>query len=479
MTRHRGAEIRAGLDHPVIDADGHGIEFIPLVRDLLEGISDRSVAERFEEQISSARTVWRLRPAQRRAFGSMRASWWILPARNTLDRATAMLPALLASRLDDLGIDHAVLYPTYGLMVAPLDDAELRCALARAFNLYYAEAFAEHGNRLTPVGVIPIHTPEEALAELDFATGELGLKAFTFGAPVSRPMLGAEGPGGGRWVDNLAIDSRYDYDPVWERCVELGVSPTFHTSSIGWHTHGSVSNYVYNHLGMFGTASEVMCRALVLGGVCSRFPSLRFGFQEGGVGWGAALFVNLVGHWEKRNGSAIEHYNPANLDRTLLSNLFAEHGSEAFNQRTHRMDEALDYLSFPDEPLGGRDEFAASGVTSAADLTRIFSEQLFFGCEADDPMAAVAFDRRKGLLGATLQPLFASDIGHWDVRDIEDVLPEAWELVEHGHLVEDEFRDFTYANAVRLWASTNPAFFDGTSVAGAERLVDRVGRHPA
>ena len=27
--------IKAGLDHPVIDADGHAIEYLPLVRDIL------------------------------------------------------------------------------------------------------------------------------------------------------------------------------------------------------------------------------------------------------------------------------------------------------------------------------------------------------------------------------------------------------------------------------------------------------------
>ena len=29
------AEIRARIDHPIIDADGHIIEFLPLVRDFL------------------------------------------------------------------------------------------------------------------------------------------------------------------------------------------------------------------------------------------------------------------------------------------------------------------------------------------------------------------------------------------------------------------------------------------------------------
>ena len=47
-------------------------------------------------------------------------------------------------------------------------------------------------------------------------------------------------------------------------------------------------------------------------------------------------------------------------------------------------------------------------------------------CDADH-----AFDpRRTG--GPRLKALFASDIGHWDVPDIREVLPEAWELVEDG-----------------------------------------------
>ena len=47
--------------------------------------------------------------------------------------------------------------------------------------------------------------------------------------------------------------------------------------------------------------------------------------------------------------------------------------------------------------------------------------------------------------------LFASDIGHWDVPDFRRVLEEAWELVEHGLLDSEGFRDFTFANPVRLW----------------------------
>ena len=54
-----------------------------------------------------------------------------MPARNTLDRATAMLPRLLYERLDEIGLDLAVLYPTFGLIPMALDDEEMRCGIAR------------------------------------------------------------------------------------------------------------------------------------------------------------------------------------------------------------------------------------------------------------------------------------------------------------------------------------------------------------
>ena len=47
--------------------------------------------------------------------------------------------------------------------------------------------------------------------------------------------------------------------------------------------------------------------------------------------------------------------------------------------------------------------------------------------------------------------MFASDIGHWDVPDIREVLPEAWELVEDGHINEADFRALTFENACELW----------------------------
>lgn len=467
------AAIRAGLDHPVIDGDGHLVEFLPLVRDFLVELGGESLGAGLDRLVDGPAQIRALDAATRRGIGLSRTGWWGVPARNTLDRATAMLPGLLADRLDEIGVDLAILYPTFGLVPMALEDDELRCGIARACNRYYAELYADHADRLLPVAVIPSYTPDEALAELEHAVVELGLRAVLVGGLVLRYAPGHEGDRTARWVDGLGLDSAYDYEPVWRRCAELGVSPTFHSTGIGYGSRTSPTNYVANHIGNFASGAEAMARSLFFGGVPMRHPELRFAFHEGGVAWAASLYADICSHWEKRNRDAIAHYDPRALDRAQLEDLVRTHGPAPVVDRLDRLDETLRFLSDPDEDPGTLDEFASSGITDLDDVRRIFTEQYFFGCEADDPMNAMAFDAGRNPGGARLPAVFASDIGHWDVPDFRGVLAEAWELVEDGHVTTDDFRDFTFANAARLWAGTNPGFFRGTVVESA--VADLLG----
>jgi hypothetical protein len=444
--------IKAKLDHPVIDSDGHAVEYLPVVREIIREQAGDELADKFALVQQSGALLRNLTPEQLRDLRRYKGGWWGVPSAMTLDRATAMLPKLLHARLPELGIDHAVVYGTLGLGAPVVTDDELRPVMARAFNTYYARAFDGLTDRLTPVGVVPMNSPEEAIAELDHATGELGIKAFVFGGPVTRRHTD-----GGTWLDNLCVDSIHDYDPVWARCVELGVAPTFHTAGAGWGTRTSPTSYVFNHIGMFATGVEAMARAMFLGGVPHRFPELRCAFQEGGVAWAATLLSDLQGHWSKRNRDAVRHYDPARLDRPRIAELFDEWGGPMFAGRDD-LDEGLRFLSDPEDPFV--DEFAASGIEAYEDIERLFTERFHFGCEADDPMTALAF--REGQ--PRLKAIFASDIGHWDVPDAREVLPEAWELVEDGLASEEDFRDLTYANPLSLWAGGNPSFFEGSAI---------------
>ncbi len=460
------AKIRQRLDHPVIDGDGHLIEFYPLVRDLLVEEAGESVAQRLDLMMDGSVLFRQLPRDQYRGLGAFRYTWWGFPSTITLDRAAAIAPDLLYARLDELGIDYALLYGTASISLMSSEDEELRRAGVRAYNRYYAEVCHGHRDRMEPVALIPMVTPDEALAELEHAVVELGHKAIVMNGIAFRPIPGAEEVRGARWIDTLGHDSEYDYDPVWARCQELGVSPTFHHAGLGWGSHMSRQSYAYNQVGHFAAAGEATCRSLFFGGVPKRFPKLRFAFLEGGVAWGLSLYAGILGVWGKRNREAIEYLNPANLDRAELLELLQKYGAKGVTERLDRLDQGWLFLNDPDDPGGSRDEFAESGVRGPEEIEEIFTRQFYFGCEADDPMNALAFAKKINPRGAELQAIFASDIGHWDVQDFRDVLPEAWGLVENGALDEAQFRAFTCGNVASMLTATNPDFFKGTAVEG-------------
>jgi hypothetical protein len=112
----------------------------------------------------------------------------------------------------------------------------------------------------------------------------------------------------------------------------------------------------------------------------------------------------------------------------------------------------------------GVDDFAAVPAASAEALRQHFAERFYFGCEADDVMTAWAFDKHGN---HRLRPIFSSDVGHFDVVDMTEVLEEAYEMVEHGLITEAELREFVFGNPARLHTAMNPDFFKGTVVEGA------------
>ncbi|MGE0820511.1 MAG: amidohydrolase family protein [Candidatus Binatia bacterium] len=474
-------QIRKRLSHPIIDADGHWIEFGPTIREHLKRIGGERAVEGFSLFGTQVMNTLSMSVAERREQRMAQEAFWAIPTKNTRDRATAMLPRLLYERMEELGLDFTILYPSVGLGIARIPDAETRQVTCRAFNTFTAEHFRAFADRMTPAAVIPMHTPEEAIMELEYVTKQLGLKVVMLWSMIQRPIpaVARKHPEAGTiasWYDPLGLDSEYNYDPVWEKCHKLGVSPTFHTGSRGYGLRVSPSNFTYNHIGHFAVAHEAVCKALYLGGVTRRFPKVKFGFLEGGVGWACQLYADLIGHWEKRNLEALEEVNPKNLDRAALLQLAEQYGdAEIVNVLRQQSERKGTPSSGWMTAVGGienLDDYAACQIERKENLRDLFVDRFYFGCEADDPMNAWAFNRRGNPFGAQIHALFGSDIGHFDVPDMTDVVPEAYELVEDGLISDADFRDFTFANAVRFWGEANPNFFNGTAVevAAAEVL---------
>src|SRR5438034_2367330 len=469
MSAHKSPEqVRSQLKHPVVDGDGHWLEYAPVFSEKMRKAAGDKSAEGFLAALRSTTDALKMAPEERRRRRVAMPNFWNRQAENTLDRATAMMPKMLYDRLDEIGLDFAVVYPTAGLRLPRIKDDETRRAVIRGYNIVSAEYFSGLEDRLTPAAIIPMHHPEEAIAELEFVTRQLGSKVGMFGSGMSRPVpAAANDPESQRFAvsyDVLAIDSQYDYDPVWQKCVELGIAPTFHSSASGQGLRNSPSNFVYNHIGHFAAAGHAVSKAIFLGGVTRRFPKLRLAFPEWGVGWASQLFGDLIEHWERRNRKALEKMDPRTLDRGMLMSLAEKYGDPDVAAALQARD------GWPDKDAnltGGvedLDDFSACKITRKEDWVDLYAKPFYFGCEADDRMNGTAFSKNNPF-GAKLNALYSSDIGHFDVIDMRDPLPEAYELVEDGVISDDNFRDFTFANAVHLWGTQNPRFFEGTAVA--------------
>ncbi|GAA5231531.1 amidohydrolase family protein [Verticiella sediminum] len=492
----RSAAVKAGLNHPVIDTDVHVNDYAPALEDYIQHYGGsrlvdalrKALGSRFATRNGEGRDWYAQTPAERRHHRTMRSPWWARVTRNTLDLATYTLPELLAERLEEQGADYSVLFPND--VLAPLGAGnEYRQPLHRAINHYHADVYRKYADRLTPVAGIPLNTPQEGIEELEFAVKTLGLKVINIAGGVKRPIPAvaekyppAEHPLVARYAhytDFYGIDSEYDYDPFWQKVVELGVPVTTHYGSQGWTGRQSISNYMYNHIGHFADGSQAFAKALFFGGVTRRFPQLRVALLEGGADWGVHVYAHLVDRWEKRNRVAVQQYNPANADLDLLEDLFRRYGGELTDGRPVNRDtllvDSLGISALPHSREPNEDEiddFALAGIERVEDIKARWVDSFYFGSEADDRTVAAAFNDKVNPLGTKINAIWSSDVGHWDVPDLTEPLAESWDLVEQGVIGAADFKALVFDNPYRFYTQANADFFKGTAV---ERIAAQRG----
>jgi predicted TIM-barrel fold metal-dependent hydrolase len=411
---------------------------------------------------------------RRRRTRQPQGGWWGSPVRHVRDLAASMSPRLLGERLPEIGFDYSVLYPTNALGAAGHDDPELRTGLCRGLNDFLAATYGPYADRYTVAGMIPMHTPEEAIAELEHCRA-IGLKVVGIATGVLRPIEAPAAspwllPGQTHWWDFFGLDSLHDYDPVWRRFADLGFAVTVH-----WGVGGppvapyhSITSWMANHIGSFAAVTAPTVKALYLGGVTRRLPDVVFAFQECGAGWVPGLLADTIEHWEKRNLARVrEVYDPALLDLDALVQLVAEWSPElAAAVPEGELADALRSTMLGGDPPDELDEWIALGVEREDDLGDLLTRNFYFGCEADDRGVASAFAPANAL-GAEVKVVLGSDISHFDVPDFDRVLPDAFALVDRGLLTPEQFRRFTCDNIAELLLRADPGFFEGTAVAGA------------
>jgi predicted TIM-barrel fold metal-dependent hydrolase len=464
---HDAAAIRRQLGHPVLDCDGHWIESAPVFTEYLRTVAGPAQTDAYRalmKQRGQLRWV-KNSPAdrlQKRIPHELGAG-----NSGTVDLATAMLPALMYERMGELGIDFSIIYPSMGLGLLGVSDDELRANLVRAYNTMASDIYRPHGDRLAPVAIIPTHNPTEAIAEVEYAVRELGFKAIMLFGAFPRPMpVSSDGSFVSSfalasfkvpyYVDVIGLDDDA-YDPFWQKCIDLGVAVTSHAGATDWADRRSISNNMFNHIGHFAQANHAFAKGIFFGGVTRRFPRLNFAFLEGGVGYGMTLLWDILGHFEKFNlPSLMEHFNPERTDHTKLRELFSTYGTSAMQRK---LDDIM--AGFPKDRLEPLRFFERAGVESEDEIVELYTKNYYFGCEADDPATAWAFDAKRGV---PLKTVFSSDLSHPDVPVMTHVLPEAFELVDKGLLDEADFKRFVFSNGVGLHGGMNAEFFQGTAI---------------
>ena len=220
--------IRAGLGHPIIDADGHFVEIGPLLDDEIVAYVEESGGARLRDAflrggVAPTDTTQNLSdrddPSVRAQWRAM-PSWWGWPTHDARDRATGHLPALLYERLDELGIDYTILYPSMSLAFFEETDEELSSALCRAVNRYHVRQFAPYRDRCTVGALVPMNTPEQAVDELRYAVRVLGAKSVLIAGHVRRPL-----DGGGYRLDTWNKSPDCHRARTFFRARDSGLSP--------------------------------------------------------------------------------------------------------------------------------------------------------------------------------------------------------------------------------------------------------------
>ncbi|MEE2033186.1 amidohydrolase family protein [Rhodococcus chondri] len=212
-------------------------------------------------------------------------------------------PGKRLTLMDDYGIHAQILYPNVAVFSSKTlqanGDNELQIECIKAYNDYLTEWAEFAPGRYIPVGILPFWDMEATLAEVErvAAAGHKGL-VFTqnpaaFGLPV--------------------LTDPY-WDRLWASAQEKKLPINFHIASgevdlsgFGHASNGTAANYGMMGISFFMDNARTLSQ-LIFGGICDRFPELKFVSVESGIGWMPFALEGMDWQW-RNSGVHKEHPN--------------------------------------------------------------------------------------------------------------------------------------------------------------------------
>lgn len=278
--------------HPenVIDADGHICE--------PELVWTEYTQEKYRDQVLQVRTVegrsqLAIEGHMRRAGSGAGPAEACIPGGMTAGRTLTWADILPGSHdprarlavLDEEGIDRALLFPSVHLLWGDIRHPEIAAETCRAYNNWMSDFCRENPARLFGMGIVPLQDIDLAVAEAK-RLAELGLRGLAV-----RPE---------RFNGLPLYDEKCD--ALWAVAeadgIAVAVHGSFGTRMPGFAVGRYDSNLFMEHMiaHPFGQMAVVM--DLIAGGVLDRFPGMRVGFFESGLGWIPYWLDRLDEHYE-------------------------------------------------------------------------------------------------------------------------------------------------------------------------------------
>jgi len=133
-------------------------------------------------------------------------------------------PAARLRDMDAMGVDQALLYPTwFAEGFSLIKDPDVAYALARAYNEWIADFCGAAPDRLFAAGMIPLQNMDFALEELRRIA-----KLSCFPAVFIRPAF----------VEGRYLNHPY-YEPLWEQLESLRITAAVHPTPGLWNPEGT------------------------------------------------------------------------------------------------------------------------------------------------------------------------------------------------------------------------------------------------
>ncbi|HET6953526.1 MAG TPA: amidohydrolase family protein [Acidimicrobiales bacterium] len=208
-------------------------------------------------------------------------------------------PAPRLARMDELGIDRAIMWPTLASLLEErlADDPRAAHAVIHAFNRWMHEQWTfDYEDRIYTTPVITLPIVEQAIEELEWVVSRGARIVLIRPAPVP----GFEG------TRSFALP---EFDPFWEKVVEADIAVGMHASDDGstkyvnvWEGTGGGEYLPFKtqnafeevfrsyHRGIMDAMASAICH-----GLFDRFPSLRVMPVENGSRWVGPL-LDALGH---------------------------------------------------------------------------------------------------------------------------------------------------------------------------------------